>query len=39
MEETYCIKDERVTACVQPSGFQSDKNEENNFIVIVLFVE
>ena len=39
MEETYCIKDKRVTPCVEPSGFQSDKMEENNFIVIVLFVE
>ena len=39
MEETYCIKDKRVTPCVELSGFQSDKMEENNFIVIVLFVE
>ena len=40
MEETYCIKDKRVTPCVEPSGFLNQiKMEENNFIVIVLFVE
>ena len=38
MEETYCIKDKRVTPCVEPSGYQI-KMGENNFIVIVLFVE
>ena len=39
MEETYCIKDKTYTPCVEPSGYQSDKMGENNFIVIVLFVE
>ena len=27
MKETYCIKDKRVTPCVEPSGYQKDKNE------------
>ena len=31
MEETYCIKDKRVTPCVEPSGFQSDKNGRKQF--------
>ena len=41
MEETYCIKDKRVTPCVEPSGYQKDKNgrKQFNFIVIALFVE
>ena len=24
MNETYCIKDKRVTPCVEPSGYQTD---------------
>ena len=40
MNESYCIKDKRVTPCVEPSGYQTDKNGRNgSFIVIVLFVE
>ena len=31
MEETYGIKDKRVTPCVEPSGFQSDKNGRKQF--------
>ena len=31
MEETYCIKDKRVTPYVEPSGFQSDKNGRKQF--------
>ena len=31
MEETYCIKDKRVTPCVELSGFQSDKNGRKQF--------
>ena len=26
MEETYCIKDKKYTPCVEPSGYQLDKN-------------
>ena len=26
MDEAYCIKDKRVTPCVEPSGYQTDKN-------------
>ena len=25
MKESYCIKDKRVTPCVEPSGYQKDK--------------
>ena len=32
-------KSKRVTPCVEPSGYQTDKMEENSFIVIFLFVE
>ena len=39
MEETYCIKDKRVTPCVEPLVIKKIKMEENNFIVIALFVE
>ena len=40
MNESYCIKDKRVTPCVEPSGYQTDKKmDEDSFIVIVLFVE
>ena len=31
MEETYCIKDKRYTPCVQPSGYQTDKNGRKQF--------
>ena len=31
MEEIYCIKDKRVTPCVEPSGFQSYKNGRKQF--------
>ena len=31
MEETYCIKDKRVTPCVEPSGYQTDKNGRKQF--------
>ena len=31
MEETYCIKDKRVTSCVEPGGYQSDKNGRKQF--------
>ena len=39
MNESYCIKDKRVTPCAEPSGYQTDKTAEDNFIVIALFVE
>ena len=26
MEETYCIKDNKYTPCVETSGYQTDKN-------------
>ena len=26
MNESYCIKDKKVTPCVDPSGYQTDKN-------------
>ena len=38
MNESYCIKDKRVTPCVEPSGYQTEMVEDS-FIVIVLFVE
>ena len=25
MKESYCIKDKRVTPCIEPSGYQTDK--------------
>ena len=31
MEETYCIKDKIVTPCVEPCGYQSDKNGRKQF--------
>ena len=31
MEETYCIKDKKYTPCVEPSGYQSDKNGRKQF--------
>ena len=31
MEETYCIKDKNYTSCVEPSGFQSDRNGRKQF--------
>ena len=31
MEQTYCIKDKRVTPCVEPSGYQTDKNGRKQF--------
>ena len=31
MKETYCIKDKRVTPCVEPSGYQTDKNGRKQF--------
>ena len=39
MNESYCIKDKRVTPCVEPSGYQTDKNGRSSFIVLVQFVE
>ena len=39
MKESYCIVDKRVTPCTEPSGYQTDKTEEElNFIVDVQFV-
>ena len=26
MNESYCIKDKKVTPCADPSGYQTDKN-------------
>ena len=31
MNESYCIKDKRVTPCVEPSGYQTDKNGRTQF--------
>ena len=31
MNETYCIKDKRLTPCVEPSGYQTDKNGRKQF--------
>ena len=31
MKESYCIKDKRVTPCVEPSGYQQDKLGRNQF--------
>ena len=31
MNESYCIKDKNVTPCVEPSGYQTDKNGRRQF--------
>ena len=31
MNESYCIKDKRVTPCIEPSGYQTDKNGRTQF--------
>ena len=31
MNESYCIKDKRVTPCIEPSGYQTDKNGRRQF--------
>ena len=31
MNESYCIKDKRVTPCAEPSGYQTDKNGRRQF--------
>ena len=31
MNESYCIKDKRVTPCIEPSGYQTDKNGRKQF--------
>ena len=31
MNESYCIKDKRVTPCVEPSVYQTDKNGRRQF--------
>ena len=31
MNESYCIKDKRDTPCVEPSGYQTDKNGRRQF--------
>ena len=31
MNESYCIKDKKVTPCVEPSGYQTDKNGRRQF--------
>ena len=31
MVESYCIKDKRVTLCVEPSGYQKDKRGRTQY--------
>ena len=31
MTESYCIVDERVTPCTEPSGYQKDKSGRTQF--------
>lgn len=31
MNESYCIKDKRITPCVEPSGYQEDKRGRTQF--------
>ena len=31
MNEPCCIKDKRVTPCIEPSGYQTDKNGRRQF--------
>ena len=31
MNESYCIKDKRVTPCTEPSGYQTDKRGRTQF--------
>ena len=31
MKESYCIKDKRVTPCVEPSGYQKDRLGRTQF--------
>ena len=39
MEETYCIKDKNILLVLSQVDINQIKMEENNFIVIALFVE
>ena len=39
MNESYCIKDKRVTPALNQVDIKLTKMEEDSFIVIVLFVE
>ena len=32
MKESYCIVDERVTPCTEPSGYQKDKRGRTQFL-------
>ena len=31
MNQSYCIKDKKVTPCIEPSGYQTDKNGRRHF--------
>ena len=31
MKESYCVVDKRVTPCVEPSGYQTDKRGRTQF--------
>ena len=31
MKESYCIVDKRVTPCIEPSGYQTDKRGRTQF--------
>ena len=33
MNESYCIKDKRVTPCAEPSGYQADKNGRRTILL------
>ena len=39
MKESYCIVDKRVTPCIEPSGYQTDKRGRKQFFCNVQFVE
>ena len=39
MKESYCIVDKRVTPCVEPSGYQTDKRGRTQFFCKCGFVE
>ena len=38
MKESYCIKDKRLTPCVEPSGTQKDKRGRLQFFCNVVYM-
>ena len=36
--ETYCVKEKKKTACVEPSGYMTTKNGRKNVLVYLRFL-